>query len=70
MKIVFHERYFTPDYAWDPAAAPGRLDGIMEIINNKLDEYEIITPGPATEKDILRAHSNRHLNQMCLHFLL
>jgi len=36
MKIVFHEKFYTSDYSWDPAASPGRLDGIMEIINKKM----------------------------------
>ena len=44
----------------DPAASPGRLESIMNIIKSKPDDYEIITPEPATEKDILRAHGNRH----------
>ena len=44
----------------DPAASPGRLESIMNIIKSKLDDYEIITPEPATEEDILRAHGNRH----------
>ena len=61
MKIVFHERYYTSNYSMDPAAAPGRLDGIMTIIKTKKDEYEIITPESASEKDILIAHSERHI---------
>lgn len=44
----------------DPAASPGRLDGIMNIIESKKDDYEIVTPKPASEKDILRAHGERH----------
>jgi len=44
----------------DPAAAPGRLDGIMTIIKTNKDEYEIITPKTASEKDIVRAHTERH----------
>lgn len=60
MKIIFHERYYNSEYAWDPAASPGRLEGIMDILS-KNKEYEIIMPKPATEKDILRAHTNRHV---------
>jgi len=60
MKIVFHEKYYNSEYAWDPAASVGRLEGIMNLISEK-KEYEIITPEPATEEDILRAHSSRHL---------
>ena len=60
MKIVFHEKYYNSEYAWDPAASEGRLDGIMEIIENKNDEFEVITPNPATEEDIMRAHGKSH----------
>ncbi len=60
MKIVFHERYFTSDYSMDPAASPGRLEGIMDRLKaNK--EYEIIEPKPASEEDILRVHTKRLL---------
>ena len=64
MKIVFHEKYFTSDYSFDPAASVGRLDGIMEIINGKKEEYEIITPEPATDEDILRAHTKTHIKRI------
>jgi acetoin utilization deacetylase AcuC-like enzyme len=60
MKIVFHEKYYNSEYAWDPAASAGRLEGIIDLIS-KNKEYEIITPSPATEEDILRAHTSRHL---------
>lgn len=60
MKIVFHEKYYNSEYAWDPAASAGRLEGIMNLISGN-KEYEIIIPTPATEEDILRAHTSRHL---------
>lgn len=63
MKIVFHEKYYNSEYAWDPAASPGRLEGIMDILSNN-KEYEIIMPKPATEKDILKAHTNRHVQSI------
>lgn len=56
MKIVFHEKYFNSDYAGDPAAAPGRLEGIMDIISGRRAKYEIIRPEAAGADDILRAH--------------
>ena len=69
MKIVFHERYFNSEYAWDPAASPGRLEGIMsKIAENK--DYKIITPNPATEEDILRAHTHRHVQNIKRNSLL
>ena len=69
MKIVFHEKYYNSDYAWDPAASAGRLEGIMDLIS-KNKEYEIITPSPATEEDILRAHTSRHLQNIKNNVLL
>jgi acetoin utilization deacetylase AcuC-like enzyme len=63
MQIVFHERYLNSNYAMDPAASPGRLEGIINLISKK-KEYEIIVPEPATDKDILRAHTDRHLYQI------
>ncbi|MFX1572270.1 MAG: histone deacetylase family protein [Promethearchaeota archaeon] len=63
MKIVFHESYFNSAYAGDPAASPGRLEGIIDILSRK-KEYEIITPTPAVEEDILRAHTKRHFQNI------
>ncbi|MBY8984187.1 MAG: histone deacetylase family protein [Candidatus Lokiarchaeota archaeon] len=59
MKIVFHERYYNSNYARDPAAEPGRLEGIVKLLS-KRKEFEFIKPEPAKKEDILRAHSERH----------
>jgi acetoin utilization deacetylase AcuC-like enzyme len=59
MKIVFHKRYFNSSYAMDPAAAPGRLEGIIDLLSNN-SEFEFIEPDLATIEDILRAHTERH----------
>jgi acetoin utilization deacetylase AcuC-like enzyme len=69
MKIVFHEKYYNSEYAWDPAAAVGRLEGIMKVISEN-KEYKIITPNPATEDDILKAHTKRHLQNIKSNSLL
>jgi acetoin utilization deacetylase AcuC-like enzyme len=63
MKIVFHERYFNSSYAMDPAAASGRLEGIIEILSTTND-FQFIEPKPATKEDILRAHSERHYSSI------
>ena len=60
MKIVFHERYYNSDYAMDPAAEPGRLEGIIELLS-KNKEFKFITPKTATKEDMLRAHTERHV---------
>ena len=59
MKIVFHKRFYNSSYAMDPAAAPGRLEGIVEILSSN-SEFEFIEPAPATKEDVLRAHTERH----------
>ncbi|MBN1277947.1 MAG: histone deacetylase family protein [Deltaproteobacteria bacterium] len=59
-KIIFHERYYNSGYAMDPAASEGRLNGIMSLIKSQPELYEIITPDPAGEIDILRAHGRSH----------
>ncbi len=64
MKIIFHEKYYTSDYSFDPAPSVGSLDGIMSINNSKKNEYQIAEPKPATDKDILRAHTNNHLKRI------
>jgi acetoin utilization deacetylase AcuC-like enzyme len=61
MKIVFHERYYNSDYAMDPAAKAGRLEGIIGLLH-ETKEFEFITPKPATKEDILRAHTKRLFN--------
>jgi acetoin utilization deacetylase AcuC-like enzyme len=64
IQIVFHEQFYNSDYANDPAASSGRLDGIMDIIEAQPEMYNIITPEPAYDEDILRAHEQSHLESI------
>jgi acetoin utilization deacetylase AcuC-like enzyme len=63
MLIVFHKKYYSSSYALDPAASPGRLEGIMKIIKSN-KTYEIISPEPARDTDIVNAHTERHMGQI------
>ncbi|MFX1323951.1 MAG: histone deacetylase family protein [Promethearchaeota archaeon] len=63
MKIVFHEKYYNSNYATDPAAAPGRLEGVIELLSQRKD-FEFIKPEPANKEDVLRAHSERHFRSI------
>lgn len=54
MKIVYHHRY-TEVYASDPAAMPGRMERIYEELKKR--GYEFVEPDPASEEDLLLAHS-------------
>lgn len=70
MKVIFHERFYNSDYASNPAASAGRLEGIMDTIIADSGFYDIITPEPAQDKDILRAHGQGHLDRIKLNPLL
>ncbi len=60
MKVVFHEIY-REVYDFDPAAAEGRMDCIVDEIKGS---YQFIEPQPATESDILLVHSQSHLERI------
>jgi len=45
-------------YDSTPAGAPGRLESAVDILS-KHPDYEFIEPNPATEEQILKAHSRR-----------
>jgi len=57
MRIVFHP-LMLQTYDSTPAGAPRRLESAVDILS-KHPEYEFIEPDPATEEQILRAHSRR-----------
>lgn len=64
MKIIYHEDYVNyAGYSYDPAASSGRITPIIKEIKEKTD-YEIIKPEPASEEDILRAHTERHVKHI------
>lgn len=60
MKVVYHERYRTV-YSSDPAAAPGRIEAILEEIRGL---FEFVEPSMASEEDVLRAHTREHLERV------
>ncbi len=56
MKLIFHPEFYRV-YTSDPAAEAGRMEAIM----GELQDFDVITPEPATENDILLVHTNTHL---------
>jgi acetoin utilization deacetylase AcuC-like enzyme len=58
MKVVFHQDYHEV-YTNDPAAAGGRMEAVMRVIEPRV---EIVTPEPATEEDIMAAHTESHID--------
>lgn len=60
MKVIFSDYFYTV-YTSDPASAPGRMESVIHALP---DHAEIIEPEPATEKQILLAHTQSHINDI------
>ena len=60
MKVVFHPEYLKV-YANDPAASAGRLECILREIE---DEYEFVTPKPASLDDVLLVHTPFYVEEV------
>jgi acetoin utilization deacetylase AcuC-like enzyme len=58
MKVVFHEDFYQV-YTSDPAAAAGRMEAIVEIIE---PEVEFVKASPAKEEEITLAHTKAHID--------
>jgi hypothetical protein len=52
MKVVFHQDYYQV-YTADPAAAGGRIEAIVNVIEPVVEFIEAV---PATEADIQAVH--------------
>lgn len=63
MDIVFHPRFFKGNYSPDPAAASGRIEPIMLALEGE-GIYNFREPDPATEEQVLRAHTRRYVNEV------
>jgi acetoin utilization deacetylase AcuC-like enzyme len=62
MKIIYHPSMLQT-YDDTPAGAPGRLESAVEILS-KQTNYEFIEPKPATDEQILRVHTQRHIEEV------
>jgi len=60
MKVIFNEGYYQV-YASDPAAAAGRMEAIVEVIEPAV---EFITAEPASESDISAVHTEYHIQRV------
>jgi len=60
MKVIFH-RDFYQVYTSDPAAAAGRMEAVIGVIES---EVEIVAAQPASESDIAAVHSMDHIEQV------
>lgn len=57
MKIVYHNA-FKHSYCGDPAAADGRIDAVLQVIEKNADFIEAI---PADRQDIATCHTETHI---------
>jgi len=60
MNVYFHEDFYD-DYTSDPAAEPGRMESIVEAITPLVETSPCL---PASEEDLLAAHSKAHIEQV------
>jgi len=58
MTVYFHHDFYE-EYTSDPAAESGRMEAIVEELSTVV---ELVECEPATEDDLLAAHSSSHLN--------
>jgi acetoin utilization deacetylase AcuC-like enzyme len=58
MQVVFHEDFYQ-EYTSDPAAAAGRMEAIVEIIEPRV---EFVRARPANEAQISLAHTKAHID--------
>lgn len=58
MIVYFHHDFYEV-YTSDPAAESGRMEAIVEELST---EVELVECEPASEEDLLAAHSREHLN--------
>jgi len=66
MKVVFHEDFYEV-YTTDPAAEPGRMEAVIDVIQAHV---EIVNAEPASEKDLLAVHTKaqvEHVKSMGLY---
>lgn len=63
MKIIFHEDYKDSSYAQDTAATEGRMESIMDLVLMQRD-YSMLKPTAAQIEDVLRAHTEGHVNRV------
>ena len=60
MKVIFHEKFYEV-YAGDPAAAPGRMEAVVNVIRPFVD---MIEPAAATEDQIAAVHTPSHIKRV------
>lgn len=59
MKVVYHDWFCESGYASDPAAEEGRIQSVLNALEETGVEY--VEPRPATRRDLERVHTRSHV---------
>lgn len=60
MKVLFHDDFYEV-YTTDPAAEAGRMEAVIDVIRPRA---EIVKAEPASEEDLLAAHTKAHVERV------
>jgi len=60
LKVIFNEAFYQ-SYTFDPAAAQGRMEAVMDVIRDKVN---IVKAEPAAEEDIAACHTKFHIEDV------
>ena len=60
MKVIFHDNFYGV-YTSDPAAAVGRMEAVMEVVESHVD---FIKAEAASEADIAAIHTKAHIEHV------
>lgn len=60
MKVIFHKDFYDV-YTTDPAAEPGRMEAVIEVIR---PHVELVNAEPASETDLLAVHTKAHVGHV------
>ncbi len=60
MKVIFHDDFYEV-YTMDPAAEPGRMEAVIDVIR---PHVQLTNAEPASEKDLLAVHTKTHLERV------
>ncbi|GAG34439.1 unnamed protein product, partial [marine sediment metagenome] len=60
MKVIFHEDFYQV-YTFDPAAAAGRMEAVIEVIE---PHVEFVAAKPASGDDIAAVHTGPHTDHV------
>ena len=58
--MVYHER-FREVYSSDPAAQPGRIESIYDVLHG---HFDFVKPDPASAEDLKLVHGESHINHV------